>query len=41
MPTGIRIVGVSKKLLSIAYKRKKKDQTLAKSKPTIGKRGGL
>jgi hypothetical protein len=32
MPIGIRIVGVPKELLSIA---------LTKSKPTVGKRGGL
>jgi hypothetical protein len=41
MPTGIRIVGVPKEPLSIAYWRKEKDQVLAKSKPTIRKRGGL
>jgi hypothetical protein len=41
MPTGIRMVGVPKKPLSIAYWRKEKDQILAKSRPTVGKRGGL
>jgi hypothetical protein len=41
MPIGIRIVGVPKKPLSMAYWRKEKDQILAKSGPTIGKRGGL
>jgi hypothetical protein len=41
MPTGMRIVGVLKKPLSIAYWRKEKNQTLAKSRPTIKKRGGL
>jgi hypothetical protein len=41
MLTGIRIVGVPKKLLSMACWRKEKDQILAKSEPTVGKRGGL
>jgi hypothetical protein len=41
MPTGIRIMGVFKELLSIAYWKKEKDQILAKSGPTIKKRGGL
>jgi hypothetical protein len=41
MPTGIKVVGVPKNLLSIAYWRKEKNQTLAKSRPTIRKRGGL
>jgi hypothetical protein len=41
MPIGIRIVGVFKELLSIAYWRKEKDQILAKSRPTVKKRGGL
>jgi hypothetical protein len=41
MPTGIRIVGVPKEPLSITYWKKEKDQALAKSGPTIRKRGGL
>jgi hypothetical protein len=41
MPIGIRIVGVPKEPLSIAYWRKEKNQILAKSGPTVGKRGGL
>jgi hypothetical protein len=41
MPTGIRIVGMPKELLSIAYWRKEKNEILAKSKPIVGKRGGL
>jgi hypothetical protein len=41
MPTGMRMVGVLKEPLSITYWRKEKDQILAKSGPTIGKRGGL
>jgi hypothetical protein len=41
MPIGIRIVEVLKEPLSIVYWRKEKDQTLTKSGPTIGKRGGL
>jgi hypothetical protein len=41
MPTGIRIVKVPKEPLSITYWRKEKNQILAKSKPIIGKRGGL
>jgi hypothetical protein len=41
MPAGIRIVKVPKEPLSIAYWRKEKNQILAKSGPTIGKRGGL
>jgi hypothetical protein len=41
MPIGIKIVGVPKEPLSIAYWKKEKDQILAKSKPTVGKRGGL
>jgi hypothetical protein len=41
MPTGIRIVGVLKEPLSIAYRRKEKNQILTKSRPTVGKRGGL
>jgi hypothetical protein len=35
------MVGVPKKPLSIACWRKEKDQILAKSGPTVGKRGGL
>jgi hypothetical protein len=41
MPTGIKMVGVPRELLSITYWRKEKDQILAKSKPTVRKRGGL
>jgi hypothetical protein len=41
MPIGIKIVGVPKEPLFIAYWKKEKDQILAKSRPTIGKRGGL
>jgi hypothetical protein len=41
MPTGMRIIGLPKEPLSIAYWKKEKDQTLAKSEPTIRKRGGL
>jgi hypothetical protein len=41
MPTGIKIVEVPREPLSIAYWRKEKDQILAKSEPTIKKRGGL
>jgi hypothetical protein len=41
MPTGIKMVGVPRELLSIACWRKEKDQILAKSGLTIGKRGGL
>jgi hypothetical protein len=41
MPTGIKIVGLPKEPLSIAHRRKEKDQILAKSGPTIKKRGGL
>jgi hypothetical protein len=41
MPTGIRIIEVLKKPLSIVYWKKEKDQILAKSKPIIRKRGGL
>jgi hypothetical protein len=41
MPLGIRIVGIPKKPLSIAYQKKEKDQILTKSKPIIRKRGGL
>jgi hypothetical protein len=41
MPAGIKMVKMPKEPLSIAYLKKKKDQALAKSKPTIGKRGGL
>jgi hypothetical protein len=42
MPTGIKIVGVPKEPLSIAYlNNNKKDQILAKSGPTVRKRGGL
>jgi hypothetical protein len=41
MPTGIKIVGVPKKPLSIACWKKEKNQTLAKSGPTIKKKGGL
>jgi hypothetical protein len=41
MPTGIKIVGMPKELLSIIYWRKEKDQILTKSEPTIRKRGGL
>jgi hypothetical protein len=41
MPIGIRIVEMPRKPLSMACWRKEKDQILAKSRPTIGKRGGL
>jgi hypothetical protein len=41
MPIGIRMVGVPREPLSMAYWRKEKDQTLAKSGPTVRKRGGL
>jgi hypothetical protein len=41
MPTGIRIVGVPREPLSIAYWKKEKDQTLAKNGLTVRKRGGL
>ena len=41
MPTGIRIIGMPKKLLSIAYWRKKKDQTLANNKLIVKKKLGL
>jgi hypothetical protein len=41
MPTGIKIIGVPREPLSMAYWRKEKDQALAKSEPTVGKRGGL
>jgi hypothetical protein len=41
MPIGIKIVGVPRKPLPIAYWRKEKDQILAKSRLTVGKRGGL
>jgi hypothetical protein len=41
MLIGMRIVGVPREPLSIIYWRKEKDQILAKSGPTIGKRGGL
>jgi hypothetical protein len=41
MSTGIRIIGVPKKPLSITYWREEKNQILAKSGPTIKKRGGL
>jgi hypothetical protein len=41
MTTGIKIVGETRKPLSIAYWKKEKDQILAKSKPTVKKRGGL
>jgi hypothetical protein len=41
MPTGTKIVKVLKKLLFIAYWRQEKNQILAKSRPTIRKRGGL
>ena len=41
MHTEMRMVEVSKKPLSIACWRKEKDQILAKSGLTIGKRGGL
>jgi hypothetical protein len=41
MPAGIRMVGVPKEPLSIAYWRKEKDQILVKSGLTVGKIGGL
>jgi hypothetical protein len=41
MPIKIRIVGVLKEPLSMAYWKKEKDQILAKSKPTVRKRRGL
>jgi hypothetical protein len=41
MPIEIRMVGLPKEPLSIAYRRKEKDQILAKSKLTVRKRGGL
>jgi hypothetical protein len=41
MPIGTKIVGVFKKPLSITCWKKEKDQILAKSGPTIKKRGGL
>jgi hypothetical protein len=41
MPIGTKMVKMPKKPLSITYWRKEKDQILAKSGPTIGKRGGL
>jgi hypothetical protein len=41
MPTGIRMVELPKKSLFMAYWRKEKDQILAKSGPTVRKRGGL
>jgi hypothetical protein len=41
MPIGIRIVEVPREPLSIAYRRKEQNYILAKSKPTIRKRGGL
>ena len=37
----MRMVGIPKKPLSIAYKRKEKDQILANSKLTVKKRSGL
>jgi hypothetical protein len=41
MPIGTKMVGVPKEPLSMTYWRKEKDQILAKSRPTVGKRGGL
>ena len=41
IPTGIRMVGMPKKPLSIAYRRKEKDQILVNSKLTVRKRSGL
>jgi hypothetical protein len=41
MPIGMRMVGVPKEPLSIAYWKKEKDQILAKSKLIVRKRGGL
>jgi hypothetical protein len=41
MPIGIRIMGIPREPLSIIYKRKEKNQILTKSRPTVGKRGGL
>ena len=41
MPTGIRIIGMPKEPLSIAYRRKEKDQILVNSKLIVGKRSGL
>ena len=41
IPTGIRIVGMPKKPLSIAYREKKKDQILANNKLTVRKKSGL
>jgi hypothetical protein len=41
MPIGMRIIGVPKEPLSIVCWRKEKDQILAKSRLTVGKRGGL
>jgi hypothetical protein len=41
MPIGIKVIKVPKKPLSITYRGKEKNQILAKSRPIIGKRGGL
>ena len=41
MPIGMRIVGMPKELLSIAYWRKEKDQILTNSELIVGKRSGL
>ena len=41
MPTGIKIVEIPKEPLSIAYRRKEKDQILVNSKLTVRKRSGL
>jgi hypothetical protein len=41
MPIGTRIVRLFKELLPITCWRKEKNQILAKSELTVGKRGGL
>ena len=41
MPTGIKIIGIPRELLSIVYRRKEKDQILINSKLTVGKKSGL
>ena len=41
MPTGMRMVGMPKELLSMAYWRKEKDQILASNRLTVGKKLGL
>jgi hypothetical protein len=41
MPIGMRVIGVPREPLSMAYRRKEKNQILAKSGLIIRKREGL